>query len=98
MNKAAIIVDFQNVDSATKIQTLHTSAAMKLVAIQHLLQRRHQVMIIMLVMNVLNLAGEPSLIIVVEHPMILMVDLDVIIVDWKIVDFVMKDRVLQWEI
>ena len=81
MSKAAIIVDFQNVDFATKIQTLHTSAAMKLVGIQHLLQRRHQVMITMLAMNVLNFAGEASLIIVVEHPMIPMVDLDVIIVD-----------------
>ena len=76
-----------------KIRILHTLAAMKLVATQHLRQQLHQVAIIMLAMNVLNFAGVPNLIIVVEHPMIPMVDLDVIIVDWKIVDFVMKDGV-----
>ena len=93
LNKAAITVDFQNVDCAMTIRILLTSAAMKLVATQHLRQQLHQVAIIMLAMNVLNFVGEPSLIIVVEHQMIPMVDLDVIIVDWKIVDFVMKDRV-----
>ena len=94
MNKAATIADFQNVDYATKIRILRTLAAMKLVATQHLRQQHHQVEIIMLAMNVLNFAGEPNSTIVVEHRMIPMVALDVIIVDWKIVDFVMKDRVV----
>ena len=93
MNKAAIIVDFQNVEYAMKIRTLRTSAAMKLVETQRLRQQLHQVAIIMVAMNVSNFAGVPSLIIVVEHQMIPMVDLDVVIVHWKIVEFVMKDRV-----
>ena len=98
MNKAAITVDFQNVEYVTKIRIRRTSAAMKLVETQRLRQQLHQVAIIMVViiivaMNVSNFAGVPSLIIVVEHQMIPMVDLDVVIVDWKIVEFVMKDRV-----
>ena len=93
--KDAIIVEYQSVDYVTKIRILHTSAAMKLVAIQHLHQQRRQVVIIMLAMNVLNFVGGPSLIIAVEHRTILMVVSDVIIVDWKIVDSVMKVGIIK---
>ena len=92
--KDAIIVDYQSVDYVTKIRILHTSAAMKLVAIQHLHQQLRHLVIIMLAMNVLNFVGGPNLIIAVEHQTILMVVSDVIIVDWRIVDSVMKASII----
>ena len=83
-------MDYQSVVYATKIRTLRTSVAMRLVATQPHHQRHHQVAIITLAMNASNFVGERNSTIVVERQTILMVDLDVIIVDSKIVGYVMK--------
>ena len=84
-------MDCQSVVYATKIRTLRMSVAMKLAATQHHHQQHHQaVAIITLAMNVSNFVGERNSTIVVGLQTIHMVDLDVIIVDSKIVDSAMK--------